>query len=96
MQVTIENLNACLDGSKQYETPLFQRPFAWKEKHWQRLWEDLLSYYDDANDYVKAKHFMGRSSFNGERGAARSRITGRSTGNNGLQRFRFCFARCAI
>lgn len=59
MQVTIENLNACLDGSNQYETPLFQRPFAWKEKHWQRLWEDLLSYYDDASDYVKAKHFMG-------------------------------------
>lgn len=59
MQVTIENLNACLDGSRQYETPLFQRPFAWEERHWQRLWEDLLSYCDDVYDNVKAKHFMG-------------------------------------
>lgn len=59
MQVTIENLNACLDGSRQYETPLFQRPFAWEQKHWQRLWEDLLSYCNEGYDEGKAKHFMG-------------------------------------
>jgi len=59
MQVTIENLNACLDGSKQYETPLFQRPFAWKQEHWQRLWEDLQSYCDTVYVGGKTKHFMG-------------------------------------
>lgn len=59
MQVEVENLNFCLSAAKQYETPLFQRPFAWQEERWLQLWEDLSSYYEDESNKGKAKHFMG-------------------------------------
>lgn len=45
-----------LDGKTQYRVPLFQRTCSWKEKHWKRLWDDILKIY--ALDQPR-NHFLG-------------------------------------
>ncbi len=38
-------LQQLLNGSIQYQVPLFQRTYSWRERQWERLWEDLLEIY---------------------------------------------------
>jgi uncharacterized protein with ParB-like and HNH nuclease domain len=52
-ETTLRNL---LEGGKQFQIPLFQRPYSWEEKHWQTLWDDLMNLY---NDEVKGSYFIG-------------------------------------
>ncbi|MDZ8105867.1 MAG: DUF262 domain-containing HNH endonuclease family protein [Nostoc sp. DedQUE12a] len=52
-ETTLRNL---LEGGKQFQIPLFQRPYSWKEKNWKTLWEDLMSLY---NDEVQGSYFLG-------------------------------------
>jgi len=46
-------------GFKQNLVPLFQRPYTWAEKQWKTLWEDIIAFYDLAEDDTKSTHFMG-------------------------------------
>ncbi len=44
------------NGFKQGVIPLFQRPYEWKPKNWEVLWEDVLERYEASTE---ASHFMG-------------------------------------
>ncbi|PKW18477.1 uncharacterized protein DUF262 [Saccharopolyspora spinosa] len=35
-------LQELLEGSKQYQVPLYQRTYSWSRRHLERLWEDLV------------------------------------------------------
>jgi uncharacterized protein with ParB-like and HNH nuclease domain len=52
-ETTLRNL---LEGGKQFQIPLFQRPYSWNEENWNTLWEDLMSIY---NEEVKGYFFLG-------------------------------------
>lgn len=52
-ETTLRNL---LEGGKQFQIPLFQRPYSWKEDNWEILWNDLISIYTDE---VKGSYFLG-------------------------------------
>lgn len=52
-ETTLRNL---LEGGKQFQIPLFQRPYSWQKKHWETLWDDLIKIY---NDEVKGFYFLG-------------------------------------
>ncbi|WP_071189495.1 DUF262 domain-containing protein [Trichormus sp. NMC-1] len=52
-ETTLRNL---LEGGKQFQIPLFQRPYSWEEKNWQTLWDDLMNLY---NEEVKGSYFLG-------------------------------------
>src|SRR5450759_5192726 len=32
-------------GDRQYQVPLYQRPYTWGEENWKQLWADLLDQY---------------------------------------------------
>ena len=50
---TIRNI---LYSGDQYLVPFFQRRYAWRREHWNRLWNDLLLLKDDGLDQ---QHFLG-------------------------------------
>jgi uncharacterized protein with ParB-like and HNH nuclease domain len=56
MKASETSLRNLLEGTKQFQIPLFQRPYSWKEKNWETLWEDLMSLY---NEEVKGFYFLG-------------------------------------
>ena len=43
MKASETSLRNLLEGGKQFQIPLFQRPYAWEKKNWAILWEDLMS-----------------------------------------------------
>lgn len=43
-ETTLRNL---LEGTKQFQIPLFQRPYSWKKENWEILWGDLISLYNE-------------------------------------------------
>ena len=36
------SLQKLLEGTKQYQVPLYQRTYSWKTEQLQRLWDDLV------------------------------------------------------
>jgi uncharacterized protein with ParB-like and HNH nuclease domain len=48
-------LRELLEGSKQFQIPLFQRPYSWSKKEWNALWKDLMEVYNEREEY----HFLG-------------------------------------
>lgn len=52
-ETTLRNL---LEGTKQFQIPLFQRPYSWKKERWETLWLDLMSLY---NEEVQGCYFLG-------------------------------------
>jgi uncharacterized protein with ParB-like and HNH nuclease domain len=48
-------LRELLEGSKQFQIPLFQRPYSWSKKEWKVLWEDIMEIYHENED----NHFLG-------------------------------------
>ncbi|MDJ0580407.1 DUF262 domain-containing protein [Crocosphaera sp.] len=52
-ETSIRNL---LEGTKQFQVPLFQRPYSWKKNNWDTLWYDLMSIYDGD---VDGSYFLG-------------------------------------
>lgn len=52
-QVVFQQL---LNGSIQYRVPLFQRTYSWEQRHWDRLWEDILDGYSMKKP---RNHFIG-------------------------------------
>ena len=50
-------------GDRQYQVPLYQRPYTWGDENWRQLWADLLDQYyvmkrDGQNSHQSA-HFFG-------------------------------------
>ncbi|HEY9602809.1 MAG TPA: DUF262 domain-containing protein, partial [Allocoleopsis sp.] len=56
MKAAETSLRNLLEGTKQFQIPLFQRPYSWKKENWEALWEDLMSLYKDE---VKGFYFLG-------------------------------------
>lgn len=56
MKASETSLRNLLEGGKQFQIPLFQRPYSWKKENWETLWEDLMSLY---NDDEKGFYFLG-------------------------------------
>lgn len=42
MKASETSLRNLLEGGKQFQIPLFQRPYSWKKENWETLWEDLM------------------------------------------------------
>ena len=40
----------------QFQIPLFQRPYSWKQENWEVLWEDLMRIY---RDEITGSYFLG-------------------------------------
>jgi len=54
------SLQKLLEGTKQYQVPLYQRAYSWKNAQFDRLWEDLLKLAEDrAERGQSATHFIG-------------------------------------
>jgi len=56
MKASETSLRNLLEGGKQFQIPLFQRPYSWKKENWEALWEDLMSLY---NEEVQGFYFLG-------------------------------------
>lgn len=56
MKASETSLRNLLEGTKQFQIPLFQRPYAWEKKNWETLWEDLMSLYTGE---VEGSYFLG-------------------------------------
>lgn len=54
------NLQKLLEGTKQYQVPLYQRTYSWRAAQFSRLWEDLVKLAEDRMDRgAAATHFIG-------------------------------------
>lgn len=56
MNAEMHDLLDLLSGSQQFEVPLYQRPYSWKDADRQQLWNDLLK---AGRDGSRRKHFVG-------------------------------------
>ncbi|MEG4206854.1 DUF262 domain-containing protein [Microcoleus sp. Pol7_A1] len=56
MKASETSLRNLLEGTKQFQIPLFQRPYSWTEDKWETLWEDLMKLY---NDEGEGSYFLG-------------------------------------
>lgn len=52
-------LRELLEGSKQYQVPLYQRTYSWSKVQLERLWEDIRTLADDRVEYASTTHFIG-------------------------------------
>lgn len=55
MKASETKLRELLEGGKQFQIPLFQRPYSWSKKEWKALWEDIMEIYHENED----NHFLG-------------------------------------
>jgi uncharacterized protein with ParB-like and HNH nuclease domain len=56
MKASETTLRTLLEGTKQFQIPLFQRRYSWEKKNWNTLWDDLMSIYKGE---VEDGYFMG-------------------------------------
>jgi len=63
MKSGVSKLSELLSPEQQYLTPIFQRPYSWKEDQLSPLWEDVKEQYNRNFDATKSaqprSHFMG-------------------------------------
>jgi alkylated DNA nucleotide flippase Atl1 len=53
------SLQELLEGTKQYQVPLYQRTYSWTRAQFERLWEDVVKLAEDRVGDPKATHFIG-------------------------------------
>lgn len=54
------SLRELLEGTKQYQVPLYQRTYSWRSAQLERLWADLLQLAEDrATHGSQVTHFLG-------------------------------------
>lgn len=59
MDVYESSLGKILEGSSQYEIPLYQRPYSWQSKNWSKLWDDIFELAEARQKVPSASHFTG-------------------------------------
>lgn len=52
-------LQELLEGSKQYQVPLYQRTYSWSNDQLERLWDDLVQLSLDRQSDPELTHFIG-------------------------------------
>jgi uncharacterized protein with ParB-like and HNH nuclease domain/alkylated DNA nucleotide flippase Atl1 len=55
-EISVQQL---LEGSVQYQIPLYQRTYSWKRVQLERLWDDILQLAEDRIESPQTTHFMG-------------------------------------
>ena len=53
------SLQELLEGSKQYQVPLYQRTYSWTKTQLARLWEDVKQLAADRVERPALTHFIG-------------------------------------
>ncbi|PWW62805.1 GmrSD restriction endonuclease domain-containing protein [Actinokineospora spheciospongiae] len=53
------SLQELLEGAKQYQIPLYQRPYSWGTGQLKQLWEDISQLAEDRADDRELTHFIG-------------------------------------
>jgi uncharacterized protein with ParB-like and HNH nuclease domain len=91
-------LQELLEGSKQYQVPLYQRTYSWTKPQLARLWDDVRQLAADRTDRPGLTHFIGSlvlapSPTNGPAGVAEYLVV---DGQQRLTRCRSCCARYGI
>ena len=56
MKAIHAHLLTFLDGTKQFQVPIFQRRYSWKKENCEQLWDDILRVGE--NDDIPS-HFLG-------------------------------------
>lgn len=59
MRAAESTLSELLEGTKQYQVPLYQRTYSWAKEQHERLWDDLAQLAEERRDHPEATHFMG-------------------------------------
>lgn len=59
MKATETTLKELLEGTKQYQVPLYQRTYSWVKEQHERLWRDLVLLTEERQDNQDATHFLG-------------------------------------
>ena len=49
------------DESQNYVIPEYQRPYAWEEKHWEDLWNDLQRAYSKKGEYLLGSVYLNEN-----------------------------------
>ena len=52
-------LQELLEGTKQYQVPLYQRTYSWKQAQLERLWGDVVQLAEDRVTSPDLTHFIG-------------------------------------
>lgn len=52
-------LQELLEGSRQYQVPLYQRAYSWEREQLGRLWSDVVNLAEDREEDTGATHFIG-------------------------------------
>ena len=53
------NLQRLLEGTKQYQVPLYQRTYSWRNAQPQRLWDDIVKLAEDRSGSSTAMNRTG-------------------------------------
>lgn len=53
------SLQELLEGTKQYQVPLYQRTYSWTRGQFERLWDDVVKLAEDRAEDGTATHFIG-------------------------------------
>ena len=60
--VSLSELFFCKDDESQnYVIPEYQRPYAWEEKHWEDLWNDLQRAYSKKGEYLLGSVYLNEN-----------------------------------
>lgn len=59
MKAIETDLNGLLEGKKQYQVPLYQRTYSWRQAQLKQLWDDVMQLADERQNRPDATHFMG-------------------------------------
>lgn len=59
MKATETTLKELLEGTKQYQVPLYQRTYSWVKEQHERLWGDLVLLTEERQENQDATHFLG-------------------------------------
>ena len=57
MQAKETKIQDILEGTKQYNVPLFQRTYSWNTNQWKKLWDDILELCE--SEKPRRNHFLG-------------------------------------
>lgn len=53
------SLRTLLEGSLQYQVPLYQRTYSWRKAQHERLWDDVVKLAEDRKVRPSTTHFIG-------------------------------------
>ena len=53
-----KSFSEIIGNSKKYQVPKYQRDYSWEEEHWDELWQDILSMYQQ-EEKNREQHYMG-------------------------------------